>query len=75
MRPSPFPCAARTTLPVAEDLPGAVPVAALYRGLIAQRPVERTASYGMDIRRAADRGSEDADAEMLERLRALGYLK
>jgi hypothetical protein len=37
--------------------------------------VERTPGYGVDMRRAMDRGSADADAEMLERLRALGYLK
>jgi len=62
-------------LPVADDLPGTVPLAALDPGLIARRPVERTASYGVELRRATDRGSEDADAEMLERLRALGYLQ
>jgi type I phosphodiesterase/nucleotide pyrophosphatase len=62
-------------LPVADDLPGTVPLAALDPGLIVQRPVTRTASYGVELLRATDRGSEGADAEMLERLRALGYIK
>jgi hypothetical protein len=62
-------------MPVADGLPGAVPLAALDPTLIAQRPVERTPGYGVEMRRAMDRGSADADAEMLERLRALGYLK
>ena len=61
-------------LPVADDLPGTLPLRALDPGLIGQRPVERTPTYGVDIRRATDHGSEDADTEMLERLRALGYL-
>ena len=62
-------------LPIADDLPGTLPLAMLDPGLIAERPAERTASYGVEIRRATDRGSSDADAEMLERLRALGYLQ
>ncbi len=61
-------------LPVADDLPGTLPVRALDPGLIGQRPVARTPTYGVDMRRATDHGSEDADTEMLERLRALGYV-
>jgi hypothetical protein len=61
-------------LPVADDLPGTVPLAALDPGLVAQRPVARTARYGVEVLRATDRGSEGADTEMLERLRALGYV-
>ena len=62
-------------LPIADDLPGTLPLAMLDPELRAQRPVERTAGYAVELRRATDRGSEDADDEMLERLRALGYLR
>lgn len=62
-------------LPVAEDLPGALPVAALDPAALAGRPVERVPAYALELQRARDEGSETADAEMLERLRALGYLE
>jgi hypothetical protein len=62
-------------LPVAENLTGVMPVAALDPGLLARQPVARVPSYAMEIQRARDDGSETADSEMLERLRALGYLK
>ena len=62
-------------LPVADDLPGVMPVALLDPGVLAGQPVTRVPGYAMEIQRARDDGSETADAEMLERLRALGYLK
>jgi len=62
-------------LPVADDLAGAMPVALLDPAVLAGRSVERVPTYALDLRRARDEGSETADAEMLERLRALGYLK
>jgi hypothetical protein len=62
-------------LPVAEDLPGTMPVAALDPAVLAARPVERVPAYALEIQRSRDEGSETADAEMLERLRALGYLE
>jgi Type I phosphodiesterase / nucleotide pyrophosphatase len=62
--------------PVAEDLDGDLPVQVLDPGLLAARPPRRIASYGSRERRIEGaHGTADADAQMLERLRALGYLK
>ena len=62
-------------LPVADDFPGVMPVALLDPGVLARQPVAHVPRYAMEIQRARDDGSETADAEMIERLRALGYLK
>jgi type I phosphodiesterase/nucleotide pyrophosphatase len=62
-------------LPVADNLPGRVPTEILDPAVVARRPVERMPEYAVEMRYAADAGTEAADAEMLERLRALGYLK
>ena len=62
--------------PVAEDFDGELPVQVLDPGLLAAKPPRRIASYGTRERSVvAAHGSADADAQMLERLRALGYLK
>jgi hypothetical protein len=62
--------------PVAEDFDGRLPVEALQPRLLAASPPTRIASYG---RRGEGgphlAGSSDVDAEILERLRALGYLR
>ena len=61
--------------PLAEDLPGALPTAALDPELLKQIPPTRIASYrgGYAARRGT--GTREADAEMHERLRALGYVQ
>jgi type I phosphodiesterase/nucleotide pyrophosphatase len=62
--------------PVAEDFDGRVPTEALQPGLLASRPPRRIASYGRRGREGQHlEGSSEVDAEMLERLRALGYLQ
>lgn len=62
-------------LPVADNIPGRLPVAALAPAVLAGRPLERVREYAVDTQYGADAASEEADAEMLERLRALGYLQ
>jgi hypothetical protein len=62
--------------PQADDFDGHLPAQALDAGLLASKPPRRIASYGTragTIPHIA--GSSAVDAEMLERLRALGYLK
>ncbi len=61
---------------VAEDFDGKLPVQALDPVLLAARPPRRIASYGTRGRTAhVAPGAADVDAQMLERLRALGYLQ
>jgi hypothetical protein len=62
--------------PLAEDFDGRLPVQALDPALLASQPPRRIASYG-DRLQGGQRleASSAVDAEMLERLRALGYLK
>ena len=62
--------------PVAEDFDGDLPMQVLDPELLASRPPRRIASYGTRGRMAQHlEGSSAVDAEMLERLRALGYLR
>lgn len=62
--------------PVAEDFDGELPVQVLDPGLLASKPPRRIASYGTRERAVPGaHGTAEADAQMLERLRALGYLK
>jgi hypothetical protein len=62
-------------LPVADDLAGRLPAEVLRPATLESRPPSRGPSYGAS--RASEGGSDspDVDEEMLERLRALGYLK
>lgn len=62
--------------PLAEDFDGRLPTEILQPALLAASPPGRVASYG--LRGQLDQhaaGSSKVDAEMLERLRALGYLR
>jgi arylsulfatase A-like enzyme len=61
-------------LPLADDLEGRVPEAVFAPGFLAASPPPRVATYGR--RRALTSGAADlpADEEMIERLRALGYV-
>jgi hypothetical protein len=62
--------------PVAEDLDGRLPTEVLQPGLLASIPPRRIASYGSRGEAPAHpEGSSEVDAEMMERLRALGYLR
>jgi hypothetical protein len=62
--------------PVAEDFDGRLPTQALQPGLLASSPPRRIASYGRRGREGQHvEGSSEVDAQMLERLRALGYLQ
>jgi hypothetical protein len=62
-------------LPQADDFPGRLPVAALDPELFKQQAPSRIATYrdGYAARRGG--GTSEADAEMHERLRALGYVQ
>jgi hypothetical protein len=62
--------------PVADDFDGRLRLEALAPELLAARPPRRIATYGTagEGGGAAD-SAADVDAEMLERLRALGYLQ
>jgi hypothetical protein len=63
--------------PVAQDLAGQLKEQLLVDGLLARQPIRQIASYG--IRSvpvgAAVKDDRDVDQEMLERLRALGYVQ
>jgi Type I phosphodiesterase / nucleotide pyrophosphatase len=62
--------------PIAQDFDGRLPTEALRPALLASNPPRVIASYGRrgwPVKNAE--GSAEIDAEMLERLRALGYLK
>lgn len=62
-------------LPVAADLAGRLPEAAFKPALLTARPPTRVASYGArGAGMATALEAPDVDAEMLERLRALGYI-
>jgi type I phosphodiesterase/nucleotide pyrophosphatase len=62
--------------PQAEDFDGQLPAQALDPALLASKPPRRIASYGTRMGPITHiAGSSAVDAEMLERLRALGYLK
>jgi len=62
--------------PLAEDFDGRLPTDVLEPGLLASSPPRRIASYGRRGREDQHlQGSSKVDAEMLERLRALGYLR
>ena len=67
--------AALEGLEVAEDLPGRVPEEVFAPGFLASRPVRRVATYGRRRDLTVAQGSPEADEEMLERLRALGYVQ
>jgi hypothetical protein len=61
---------------VAEDFDGKLPEQALDPALLATHPPRRIASYGTRGRTAhVAQGTAEVDAQMLERLRALGYLQ
>ena len=61
--------------PQADDFPGTLPSAALDPELLKQQPPTRIATYrdGYAARRGA--GTSEADAEIHERLKALGYVQ
>jgi hypothetical protein len=62
--------------PLADDFDGGLPAQALQPGLLAANPPRRIASYGRQGQGAASaHGGSDVDAAMIERLRALGYLR
>jgi type I phosphodiesterase/nucleotide pyrophosphatase len=61
--------------PQAEDLPGMLPAAALDASLLSRQPPRRVATYGDRYTPRPAGGTREADAEMRERLRALGYLQ
>lgn len=62
-------------LPVAETLPGSVMTEAVSPDFMERHPVRRIATYDAAITRAAGRTGEPLDAEALERLRSLGYIR
>jgi hypothetical protein len=62
--------------PIAEDMDGRLPTEVLQPGLLASSPPRRIAGYGPRGEGPAHQdGSSAVDAEMMERLRALGYLR
>jgi hypothetical protein len=61
--------------PLAEDLPGRLPLEVFNEKFRRQQGVTRIASYGTRERSGAWSGPATMDDEMLERLRALGYVK
>lgn len=61
--------------PVAEDLPGHVPLEAFAEGFRAGRPVRTVATFGGRETEAGGAGDPTVDGEVLERLRALGYVE
>ena len=62
--------------PVARDLDGRLPAEVLQPGLLAARPPVQISSYGRRGQGGARaEGGSDVDAAMIERLRALGYLR
>jgi hypothetical protein len=66
--------AALKGLPVADDLEGRLREDLLDPTLLAERPVRRIATYGRRGAIAVAKDVAEADLEMLERLRALGYV-
>ena len=66
--------AALKGLPVADDLEGRLREDLLDPTLLAERPVRRIATYGRRGAIAVAKDVAEADEEMLERLRALGYV-
>lgn len=62
-------------LPLAEDLDGRVAFEALEPGYVRRHPVRRIATYG--VRGTEDEGvaASPADKTMIDRLRALGYVR
>jgi hypothetical protein len=62
--------------PLAEDFDGGLPAQALQPALLEASPPRRIASYGRQGQGAGGtHGGSDVDAAMIERLRALGYLR
>jgi hypothetical protein len=62
--------------PLARDVDGRLPAEVLQPGLLAARPPGHVETYGKQGRTAARAGGgSDVDAAMIERLRALGYLR
>jgi len=63
--------------PVAQDLHGQLNEQLLVNGLLARQPVRHVASYGVRSAPGAVpiKSDRDVDQEMLERLRALGYVQ
>jgi hypothetical protein len=61
-------------IPVSDELRGRVPAAVLRPGLLEERPPHRVPAYPRRVPMEGPVG-DGADAEMLERLRALGYLQ
>jgi hypothetical protein len=61
--------------PLADDFDGRLAGEALAPELLAARPPRRIASYRAGGEGGGSPGASDVDAEMLERLRALGYLR
>jgi Type I phosphodiesterase / nucleotide pyrophosphatase len=62
-------------LPVADDLEGRLREDVLDPAFLAKNPVVRVASYGRRGAITVAREASGADQEMLERLRALGYVQ
>jgi len=62
--------------PVARDFDGRLPTETLQPGLLAASPPRHIASYGRQGQGGRrPEGASDVDAAMIERLRALGYLR
>ena len=61
--------------PQADDLPGALPTAALDPDLLKQQPPTRIATYRDGYAARSGGGTREADAEIHERLKALGYVQ
>jgi hypothetical protein len=60
---------------VADDFAGRLEERVLDPGFLSRSPVRRVASYGSRREPRPLSGDEAADAEALDQLRALGYLK
>jgi hypothetical protein len=62
-------------LPVADDLRSSPQTGLVTRDFSARHPVRRIPTYGAAVTRPGMRTGQPLDAEALERLRSLGYIR
>ena len=62
-------------LPIAADLPSSAAVELFAPAFLARYPVRPIATYGTREPLPRSSGSQALDAEMVERLRSLGYVR